>query len=62
MRIRMNERCKTITLASRVAFGLWGGYKKKNIAGIVIVLFLYTNGLFASTACYPASYQPAGSL
>lgn len=60
--IHMSKRRKTIKQAFQVAFSFWGGYRKKNMAGIVIVLVLCTNGLFASPIGYPASYTPAELL
>ena len=60
--IHMSKRRKTIKQAFQFAFSFWGGYRKKNMAGIVIVLVLCTNGLFASPIGYPASYTPAELL
>lgn len=54
----MNEPRKIITLAFPFAFRLSTNNKNGNVACIVLLLFLFSKNLFASTVSYPVSFTP----
>lgn len=58
----MNERRKISALAFPSPFRICSRYKKRNVAGVLVLLILFSNSLYASPVGYPASSTPAELL